>query len=92
MKMSVTRELLDALKATDGGLSDYRVAKILGVTQQTMTKYNKEQLSLAPERILSACKYLGKDPYFWLLKLQVERAKCDAEKDAWNNLIDRLAA
>lgn len=90
--MSVTRELLDMLKATDGGISDYRVAKIIGVTQQTMTKYNKEQLTLSPERILLACKYLDKDPYFWLLKLQIERAKCDAEKEVWQEALIRAAA
>lgn len=90
--MSVTRELLDMLKATDGGLSDYRVAKIIGVTQQTMTKYNKEQLSLSPERIISACEFLGKDPYLWLVKLNAERARCTAEKEVWESALTRMAA
>jgi len=90
--MSITRELLDALKACNGGLSDYRVAKIIGVTQQTMTKYNREQLSLSPERVISACNYLGIDPYSWLVRLQIERAKCDAEKEVWESALTRMAA
>ena len=38
-KMSVTVELLDSLKAAQGGVSDYRAAKLLCVAQQTMSKY-----------------------------------------------------
>ena len=90
--MSVTRELLDLLKATDGGLSDYRVARIIGVGQSTMTKYNKEELPLSAEKVIFICKHLGKDPYFWLLRLQVERAKCDAEKEIWQTALSRMAA
>lgn len=90
--MSVTRELLDALKSTNGGLSDYRVAKMIGVGQQTMTKYNKEELPLSAEKVIFICNHLGKDPYPWLLKLRIERAKCTAEKEIWEQALTRAAA
>lgn len=90
--MSITRELLDALKASNGGLSDYRVARIIGVGQSTMTKYNKEELSLSAEKVILICNHLGKDPYHWLVRLQIERAKCTAEKDIWTDALARMAA
>lgn len=90
--MSVTRNLLDALKASNGGLSDYRVAKIIGVGQSTMTKYNKGELPLSPEKVLFICEYIGIDAVEWLLALYRERAKCDAEKELLDSIKTRLAA
>lgn len=92
MKMSLTRELLDALKASNGGLSDYRVAKLIGVTQPTMTKYNKGELPLSPEKVLQICEMLDFDAVDWLLRLYRERAKCDKEKDLLDDLRTRMAA
>ena len=90
--MSVTRNLLDSLKATSGGLSDYRVAKIIGVSQSTMTKYNKDDLPLSAEKVILICKHLETDPYPWLLRMRIERAKCDAEKEVWESALTRMAA
>lgn len=90
--MSVTRELLDALKATNGGLSDYRVAKLIGVPQQTITKYNNGERPLSPEKVLFICELIGFDGLDWLLKLYRERARCDSEKQALDALRSRAAA
>jgi predicted transcriptional regulator len=92
MKMSVTLELLDALKASQDNASDYRVAKLLGVTQQTISKYRVGQSPISAEKMIIACELAGLDPVEWLIKLQAERAKCDAEKDIWNGLLTRTAA
>lgn len=90
--MSVTRELLDALKATNGGLSDYRVAKIIGVGQSTMTKYNNSERHLSPEKVLFICELIGFDACDWLLKLYRERARCDKEKQVLDTLRTRMSA
>lgn len=90
--MSVTRELLDALKASNGGLSDYRISKLIGVAQPTMIKYNKNQLSLSAEKVILVCKLLNLDPSDWVLRLYLERAKCTDEIDVLNDLRTRTAA
>ena len=90
--MSVTRELLDALKATNGGLSDYRVAKIIGVAQPTMTKYNGGVIPLSPEKVILICEMLDLDVNQWLLRLYAERAKSDSEKRVLDDLLNRIAA
>lgn len=90
--MSVSRELLDALKSSQGGCSDYRLAKLLCVGQPTIVKYNREELPLSAEKIILACDIAGFDPIYWLLRLQAERAKSDAERILWQSVSERLAA
>lgn len=90
--MSVSIDLLEALKASQGGCSDYRAAQLLGVGQPQICKYRNETLPLSAEKIILACELAGLDPVEWLLKLHAERAKCTAEKDIWNDLLTRMAA
>lgn len=90
--MSVTAELLNRLKASNGGLSDYKAAKIIGVTQPSMTKYHNGTLSLSPERVIIVCKTLGLDPSEWLIRLHRERARCTEEISIYDQLLTRLAA
>lgn len=90
--MSVTTDLLEALKASQGGCSDYRAAHLLGVAQQTISKYRKEQAPMSPEKIILACELAGLDAVDWLLRLQLERARCDAEKEVWQSVRIRMAA
>ncbi len=90
--MSVSIELLDRLKASQDNASDYRAAKLLGVAQQTMSKYRNGQAPLSPEKVIIACQLAGLDPLEWLMRLQLERARCDSEKALWNDALNRLAA
>ena len=92
MKMSLTRELLDILKASNGGLSDYRVAQIIGVKQPSMTKYNNGTLTLSPDKVLFICEMLDLDSIEWLLRLYRERARCTAEIKVLDDLRTRTAA
>lgn len=92
MKMSVTLELLEALKASQGNCSDYRAAKILGVAQPQICKYRSGERPLSPEKVLFICEMVGLDGVDWLLKLYRERAKCDSEKKALDGLRSRMAA
>lgn len=90
--MSVSTDLLDAFKASQGGISDYRVAQILEVKTPTMTKYRQEMLPLSPEKVLFLCEMAGFDAVDWLLALYRERAKCDKEKSIIDALRNRAAA
>lgn len=90
--MSVSIELLDAFKASQGGISDYRVAEIIGVHTAMMSKYRKGRAPLSPEKVLFLCETAGFDGLDWLLRLYRERAKCDTEKNALDTLRSRAAA
>lgn len=88
--MSVTIELLDALKASHGGASDYKAAQLLGVKQQTMSQYRNGRFPLSAEKVILICDLANLNPLEWLLRLQLERARCTAEKDIWNTALDTL--
>jgi len=90
--MSVSIDLLEVLKSSQGGCSDYRAAKLLGVAQPQICKYRNGERPLSAEKVILACELAGEDPIEWLFKLHAERAKCTAEKDIWNGLLHRLAA
>ncbi len=90
--MSVSVELLEILKASQGGCSDYKAAQLLGVGQPQICKYRNGERPLSAEKIIKACELADEDPIEWLLKLQAERARCTAEKDIWNGLLTRMAA
>ena len=92
MKMSVSIELLDAFKSAMGGISDYRAAKLLGVSQPVVSKYRTGVMPMSPEIVLVACETGGLDGVDWLLKLYRERARCDKEKDLLDSITARLAA
>lgn len=90
--MSVSIELLDAFKAAQGGISDYRVAQIMEIQTALMTKYRKGGAPLSPEKVLFLAEYAGFDAVDWLLRLYRERARCDKEKSILDDLRGRTAA
>jgi len=92
MKMSVTLELLEALKASQGNCSDYRAAKIIGVAQPQICKYRNGERPLSPEKVLFICDLIGFDACDWLLKLYRERARCTKEIEVLDALRSRMAA
>lgn len=90
--MSVSIELLELLKASQGACSDYRAAQLLRVAQPQICKYRNGERPLSAEKVILACEIADLDPIEWLLKLQAERAKSTAEKDIWNDVLTRMAA
>lgn len=90
--MSVSTDLLDLMKSRNGGVSDYRAAKMLGVTQPTMSGYRNNRCPLSPEKCILACQLAGLDPIEWLLKLYHERARSDTERNVIERVQMRLAA
>ncbi len=90
--MSVSIELLNAFKASQDGCSDYRVAKLIGVSQQTITKYKQGLAPISAEKVLLMCKIAGFDEVEWLLRLYLERAKSTDEARVIEMLQTRMAA
>jgi hypothetical protein len=90
--MTISTELLDAFKASQGGISDYRVAQILEVKTPTMTKYRQGMLPISPEKVLFLCEMANFDSIDWLLRLYRERARCDKEKNILEAVRTRMAA
>ncbi len=90
--MSVSVELLDAFKSAMGGISDYRAAKLIGVTQPTMSNYRTGKILLSPEKICLLCELAGFDAVDWLMRHYHAVAKCDKVRNVIEQAQARLAA
>lgn len=90
--MSVSIELLDAFKAAMGGISDYAVHRKIGLSQQGISRVRQGDSNFSPEKVLLICEMADLDAVDWLLRWHRERAKCDKEKDVFDQVLKRLAA
>lgn len=90
--MSVSADVIDALKATRDGLSDYAAAPLIGVSKQMISQIRNNRSHLSPEKILLTCELAGIDSVEWLLKYHRERAKCAKEKAVFDTVLSRLVA
>lgn len=88
--MQTTIEFLDACKAAQGLTSDYKLAKFLGVTQQSVNNYRQGKSFLCDETAIKVADCLGIYPALVLANIHAERAKGEVEKRAWQDLVKRL--
>lgn len=90
--MSVSSELLDALKTALELPSDYAAAPVIGCSQQMLSQVRQNRSHFSPEKVLFLCEMSDLDAVDWLLRWHRERAKCDKEKAVFDLVLTRLAA
>ncbi len=93
--MQTTLEFLAAVADKHHGASDYRVAKILGVTRATISGLKHGRSYLGDETALKVAAELGVEPGYVLACVYAERAtRADAPevRKAWEKLAARVAA
>lgn len=88
--MKTTIEFLDELKARKGGASDYAIAKILGVTQQTISRYRVGKDYLGDSTAIRVAELLEIRPAIIISAVHAERAKSDQEKAVWRDIFEKL--
>lgn len=89
--MRTTVEFIDALKARNGVPSDYALAKVLGVTQQTVSRWRVGKDFLGDSTAITVGKLLQIDPAYILACSHAERARQEPEKAIWQGLAAKLA-
>ncbi len=85
-----TKSLLTMLKAHYGGASDYRIAKIFGVTPSSVSKWKNGQSTMSDEVGIQAAKALGLDEEKVLLDLHIERTSGNVASPVWRSIRDKL--
>lgn len=85
-----TLDLLTALKAAHGAASDYRIAKILGIKQQTISNWKSGRSTMSDEVGIRAAELLGLDPDLVLVDLHIEREQGNVASPVWQSIRDRL--
>ena len=88
--MNTTIEFLDSVKVKYGLVSDYALAKRLGVSQPTVSTYRTKRLKMEDRVCLRVAELLDIYPAIVLACVHSERAKTDAEKSAWKLIYERL--
>lgn len=88
--MKTTIAFIDELKARKGGISDYAVAKILGVTQQTISKYRVGKDYLGDSTAIRVAELLEIEPAIIIASVHAERAKSESEKAVWREILEKL--
>lgn len=89
--MITTRELLAAVKETQGIGSDYRLARFLKVSDQTVGNWQHGRRRPDDETALRLAELAGLDPDAVLVGLYAERATDEPAKRAWERIAARLA-
>lgn len=83
--------LLDAAKAKAGIDSDYRLAKVIGITHSVISAYRHGK-SMPNEKILSQlCALSGHDVGVVAAQVQAERAQSPEGKSMWMTIAARLS-
>lgn len=81
--MNTTIQFLNALKARNGGASDYAIAKILGLTHQAVSRYRVGKEFLGDSTAIRVAKLLEIDPSYVVACAHAERCKAEDEKAVW---------
>lgn len=89
-KCEVTKSLIDAAKKAQGIGSDYRMAKVLKVTENTLGNWRAGRSKPADDLAVTLAQMAGVDPGSVLAELAAERAKDDASREVWRSIAQRL--
>ena len=83
-------EWIDRVKTAHGWDSDYRVAKELGLSRSTVSKYRTHPTTMDDDSAVKVAEALGEKPEIVLLDQTMERSQSVAAKSALAGLLNRL--
>lgn len=89
--MKTTLEFLEAIRAKLGGISDYAIAKELGVTRAAVSKYRNGLSGFDDETAVKVARVLDIDPAAVVTAAHAERSKNPELRQIWASLADRFS-
>ncbi len=85
-------EFLDKSKACAGIETDYRLAKVIGISHSAVTSYRTDR-TLPDERVIQKlCEFTGDDPDVISALFQSRRARTEEGRVLWMRVAQRLTA
>ena len=91
MRANATTALLDEIKTAKGIESDYKLAQVLEVRQQTITNYRSGRNQMSDEIAYRAARMLGRAPGPVMAQIAGERAKDTQVSKVWAEIAKTLA-
>lgn len=83
---NATLRALARASAKLGGVSDYRLAKELGFSQQSLSRYRNGHSQLDDASAVRMAEFLGEPPAQLLAEIQAERTKDEGARAHWLRL------
>lgn len=84
-------DLLDRARASGSIVSDYQLAKVIGISHQAMTHYRMGRTLPNESVIEQLCALSGDDPGVIAAQIQSARSKTPEAKNMWLMIAKRLA-
>lgn len=84
------QQLLELLRAKLGGVTDYRLAKVLGIAQQTISTVMVNGGTLSDENAVKLALELDLPPAYVIICMHWQRAKDAATRNAWQDAASKV--
>jgi transcriptional regulator with XRE-family HTH domain len=88
--MDTTALLIERTKAAINAESDYRLAKVLGVSHTTLLHWRNGRTRPDDKAIISMSELIGVDPRRVVAQMHAERAKCAKTRALWLAIADHM--
>lgn len=88
--MFSTVDLLETAKHRQGDVSDYRLAKILGINPNAISNYRGGRSVPANPIAMRLGKLAGIDPLRAVAMVNLERASTDEEREVWEAILEAV--
>jgi predicted transcriptional regulator len=88
--MKTTIDYLNAIKAKTGAVSDYALAKEMGITRAAVSIYMAKKRTFSDETALKVARILDIDASEVLLAAHIERSQSETVKTAYKSIFERL--
>lgn len=90
--MKSTAELMAIAKARNGGCTDYRLSKLLGVTTGAVAHYSHGRSLPATPIAARLGELCGLDPEAVVCWVNIERCSSETERKVWRSILQRVEA
>lgn len=88
--MNYVHTLLTAAKQAKGIPSNYRLARVMGVSDNTLNNWQSGRAMPGEVQAVRLAEMAGIDPGVVLAELAAERAKDEGSRAAWRSIAERL--
>jgi transcriptional regulator with XRE-family HTH domain len=85
-------DLVDRARAAQGGISDYRIAKILGIHPNSVSGWRTAGKLPSNPIAMRLAELAGVDPVETMLAVNIERSTTPADREAWEKVLARVSA
>lgn len=84
------QQLLELLRAKLGGVTDYRLAKVMGMYPQSISAILTKGGTLSDENAVKLAEELELPPSYVLICMHLQRAKDESTRAVWQDVASKM--